>query len=133
MVNSSLSGCVILKEGQILLLNRRKTGWYELPGGKMDKSESPEETAIRELKEELLCDVEIIRKLGTKEFLHNNEPRNYHWFLAKIEENQEPKLGEPEKFEHYKYIKLKDLYGHNLSPNMQNLLSEIKNNNINLS
>ncbi len=48
-----LAGCIILKGDAILLLNRKKTGWYELPGGKIDENESAEATAIRELKEEL--------------------------------------------------------------------------------
>jgi len=127
MTKISLSGCIILDKDKILLLNRRKTGWYELPGGKIKPDETPEETAIRELKEELLCDIEIVEKFGEKEFEENGFIMNYHWFVAKLKEEQEPKVGEPEVFDHLKYISLDTLQDNKLSPNMQNLLKEINN------
>ena len=111
----------------MLLLNRKKTGWYELPGGKINEDETPEETAIRELKEELLCDIEIVEKFGEKEFEENGFVMNYHWFIAKVKEGQDPKVGEPEVFDHLKYIPLDTLQDNKLSPNMQNLLKEINN------
>ncbi len=67
MKKISLAGCVLIKENKILLLNRIKTGWYELPGGKIEDNETPEQTAVREIKEELCCDVNIIKHLGKKD------------------------------------------------------------------
>jgi len=126
MKKISLAGCIILKDNEILLLNRKKTGWYELPGGKIDDSESPEKTAIRELKEELNCDVEIVSKFGEKEFEENGFVMNYHWFNANIKDGQTPRVGEPQTFDHFKYIKLSELSNIKLSPNMQNLVKELK-------
>lgn len=40
------------------------------------------------------------------------------------------KAGEPEKFDSFKYISINELNKHKLSFNMQNLLLEIKTDNI---
>jgi 8-oxo-dGTP pyrophosphatase MutT (NUDIX family) len=45
MKKITLAGCVILQNSAILLLHRIKTDWYELPGGKINGGETPEETA----------------------------------------------------------------------------------------
>jgi ADP-ribose pyrophosphatase YjhB (NUDIX family) len=64
----SLAGAVILKDGAILLLHRKTRDCYELPGRKIDDNETPETAAMREVKEELLVDIEIIKKLGTMDY-----------------------------------------------------------------
>lgn len=124
----TLAGCAIIKDEKILLLNRTKRNWYELPGGKIDPSESAEEAAQRELKEELKCDVEIVRKLGVKDFEEDGYTMTYIWFLARIKENQNPELGEPDKFDHFKYIPLNELNNYVLSPNMKNFCLVFNNN-----
>lgn len=132
MKKINLAGCVILSGNAILLLHRIKTDWYELPGGKIDSGETPEDAAKRELKEELLCEVTIIRLLGTKDFEENGYTMGYNWFLAKIEEGQTPKIGEPEKFSEYAAIPLKDLPNYKLSTNMQNFLQALTNKEVQL-
>lgn len=56
---------VVNKQGQVLLV-RRKREWHkeahdkwELPGGKIDFGENPEETAVREAKEESGYDAKV--------------------------------------------------------------------------
>lgn len=124
----NLAGCVIIKNDAILLLNRIKTDWYELPGGKIDGKELPKDAAKRELKEELLCDIEIIKKLGRKDFTENGFKMTYHWFLAKLKRGQTFKIGEPDEFRSFRFIPLIELSNHKLSPNMQNFLSYFKKN-----
>lgn len=128
-----LAGCVILKDGAILLLHRIKTDWFELPGGKIDGDEKPEDAARRELKEELLCDVTILKKLGKKDFTWNGQIMSYTWFLAEIDDNQFPSIGEADTFKEYKYIDLSSLGNYNLSTNMQNFIAELKSGNIDLT
>lgn len=128
----SLAGCVIIYNNAILLLHRIRTNWYELPGGKIELDESPEEAAKRELKEELLCDVEIIREIGESDFEENGRTMDYYWFLAKIIEGQSPQMGEPHSFDHFEYIPLSDLAHYPLSPNMENFSQELRNGNITL-
>ena len=132
MKKINLAGCVIVQDNKILLLNRKKKDWYELPGGKIEEAETAEETAKRELNEELSCEVEIIRKIGTKDFEENGYVMNYVWFLAKIKENQIIQVGEPDIFDHYKYISFNELNNHSLSPNMKNFCLELNNQNISL-
>ncbi len=133
MAKKELAGCVILQDNSILLLHRISKDEYELPGGKVDEGETPEETAIRELKEEFQCDVDIIRELGAKDFHDNSFIGTYHWFLARIQDGQKPALGEPEKFSHYRYVPIDELEKYKLSPNMKNLLEEIKQGKIHLN
>lgn len=49
---------IVLDNGKIWLRKNERNEW-ELPGGKLDEGEQPEETIIRELKEELGFDVEV--------------------------------------------------------------------------
>ena len=52
------AGLILDKNGDILLARRAKTeplaNWYEFPGGKLEKSETPEMALVRELKEEIV-------------------------------------------------------------------------------
>ncbi len=80
-----------------------------------------------------MCDVEIIRKVGTKDFEENGYTLTYIWFLARIKEGQQPEVGETDKFSHFAYIPLSELSQYKLSPNMQNLLAEIKRNAVSLT
>jgi uncharacterized protein involved in tolerance to divalent cations/8-oxo-dGTP pyrophosphatase MutT (NUDIX family) len=133
MSRIKMAGCVILKGNSILLLHRIKKDWYELPGGKIDGNETPKETARRELKEELSCDVQILKMLGSKDFTENGRDFSYIWFLTKIKDKQKLKIGEPEVFNHFKYIPIDKLKEYKLSTNMQNLVTEIENENIKFS
>jgi len=122
----NLAGCAIINDSnEILLLHRIKRDWYELPGGKIDQGETPEETVVRELKEELQCDVEIIRQLGNKDFEEEGHVMGYQWFLSRLKEESEPKIGEPDTFDHFKYIPLSELPNYHLSLNMVNFVKEV--------
>jgi 8-oxo-dGTP pyrophosphatase MutT (NUDIX family) len=128
----NLAGCVILKGDALLLLHRIKIDWFELPGGKIDPGERAEQAAIRELKEELLCDVEIIKMLGNKDFQENGYVMNYTWFFAKIKEGQSVRVGEKDKFNEFRYIPVSDLKKYILSTNMQNFVKELESGSISL-
>lgn len=120
------SGCVILKGNSILLMHRIDKDWYEVPGGKIEEGETLEQAAIRELSEELLCDVEIIRKLGTTFFKAVNFDLDYTWFLAEIKKDQTPKIGIPKEYDEFKYIPIDKLKQHKLSSSAQNLVIAIE-------
>jgi len=126
----TLAGCVIKNHNGILLLHRIKRDWYELPGGKIDEQESAEETAKRELKEEILCDIKVKDRLGSKDFEEDGYIMTYIWFLAGLKRGQIPRIGEPNKFDHLRYVAPKDLKHHRLSPNMENLAAELENKKI---
>ena len=52
---------------EILLIKRRTvpfSGYWALPGGRVDSGETVEQTIVREVKEETGLDVAIVRKVG---------------------------------------------------------------------
>ena len=47
-----IANLLAIKDGQVLLLQKPRRGWYVAPGGKMESGESIYEAAVREFKEE---------------------------------------------------------------------------------
>jgi 8-oxo-dGTP pyrophosphatase MutT (NUDIX family) len=133
MEKISLAGCAIIEDRKILLLRRIKTGWYELPGGKIENGETAESTAIREIKEELCSDIKIVCELGKKDFIENGYSMSYTWFQACLINDQRPTIGEPERFDDLKFIELAKLKEYKLSPNMLNFTNELELGNIELN
>ncbi len=124
------AGCVILDGDKILLLHNKEKDWYELPGGKFEEEEAAEQAAKRELKEELGLDVDLVKKLGTTNFDTDKYSFDYAWFLARIKHGQKPKVTEPNRYDKFEYLSIKELGKHKLSSNMSNLLVEVKNKKI---
>ncbi|MCF8067450.1 MAG: A/G-specific adenine glycosylase [Desulfobacterales bacterium] len=59
---------VIHKKGRILITKRKQDGLlgglWEFPGGKIEKSETPDTACIREIREEINLDIEIISHMA---------------------------------------------------------------------
>lgn len=55
---------IIFQEDQLLLIQRRDTSVWVLPGGGIENEETPEDAAIREVKEETGFEIEIVRKIA---------------------------------------------------------------------
>ncbi|MBL7206196.1 MAG: NUDIX domain-containing protein [Candidatus Aenigmarchaeota archaeon] len=73
------SAVLVEKDGKFLLGERNKKnakGFWVIPGGKVEWGETIEQAAIREIKEETGLDIEIIKKIGSKEII--NTPADYH-------------------------------------------------------
>lgn len=132
MKKIELAGAILLdKDNKILLMHRNTNDrkQWELPGGKLEKNELPEQAAIRELKEELNIKVQIIKYIGFKESLENGIILKYHWYKCKIEKGV-PTLME-EKFDDIKYFSNDELLENKeLSSNMKVLISNIDIDNI---
>lgn len=62
MKHEKSCGAVILKEKQVLIV-QQASGFYNFPKGHMEKGETEEETAIREVKEEINLDIKINKSL----------------------------------------------------------------------
>lgn len=68
----SVACAIILNKGNVLVAQRSELMSlplkWEFPGGKIEDDETPEKCIIREIKEELNIEIEIIQKLEAKIF-----------------------------------------------------------------
>jgi len=93
---------VILKKGNNVLLFKRKNvhgeGTWCLPGGHMEYGETPEQTAVRETKEEVnlkICNAKVVGI--TNDFMPEKE-KHYVTIFVEAEFNEgTAKISEPEK------------------------------------
>jgi 8-oxo-dGTP pyrophosphatase MutT (NUDIX family) len=61
------AGGVIVRNGEMLLLDRPRLGQVRLPKGHVEPGESPRQTALREVREEAgYADLDIVADLGTQ-------------------------------------------------------------------
>jgi len=122
-----LAGCVITDDYNRILLLHRNTGertQWELPGGKVEEEELPEQTAIREIYEELGVEVNLIRSIGKGEFEDDENEYEYFWFLAEVADGS-PSIMEADTFDDLDYFEIEDLMSLALSANMVNLLDQL--------
>lgn len=121
-----LAGCVVRNEkGEVLLLHRNKNGiqQWELPGGKLEPGEKPEQAAVRELEEELGVTVTIRTHLGEASFTEKERSCLYVWFEAEITGENQPAICEPQTFDGLQYWSLQNIKGRaDVSANLKNLL-----------
>lgn len=54
------ASALIVDNGKVLLVHHKKLGVWLGPGGHVEKNETPEQTVIREVKEETGLDVDVI-------------------------------------------------------------------------
>ncbi len=61
-------GAAVVRHGRLLAARRtappEAAGRWELPGGKVEPGEAPDDALVREIREELGCDVTVDRWLG---------------------------------------------------------------------
>ncbi|HIH24168.1 TPA: NUDIX domain-containing protein [Candidatus Woesearchaeota archaeon] len=60
---------ILVEHGKVLLLHRIKNGkeYYVVPGGGIEEGETPEQTAVREMREESSTDISNLRLLWETE------------------------------------------------------------------
>ena len=105
------SGGVVVFGNAILLLRKYNGDWV-LPKGKVEKGESLEEAAKREVKEETGVKADIIRYLGEIHYTYKDSKNNsdgvhkiVHWYMMKSYDLQ-AKPQREEGFVEAKYIHL---------------------------
>ncbi len=81
-------GAAIIKGNQVLAAQRSSgmslAGFWEFPGGKIEANESEEEALIREIKEELTVDIQIIDYINEYSYAYDFGVVNLKVYTAEI-------------------------------------------------
>lgn len=73
----TVAAAIILNDqNQLLLVRKQNTASFMQVGGKLEENENPEQTMLREIKEEIGCEAEIKTFVGRFETPAANEPNH---------------------------------------------------------
>jgi 8-oxo-dGTP pyrophosphatase MutT (NUDIX family) len=81
-----VAGCLIVRNGKLLLIDHKKYGIWLPPGGHVEERETPDETAKRETLEETGIEVELQHASEVVEEKYIDIPRPFNVNLHKVEE-----------------------------------------------
>jgi 8-oxo-dGTP pyrophosphatase MutT (NUDIX family) len=81
-----VAGCLIVRDGKLLLIDHGKYDMWLAPGGHVEERELPDETAKRETLEETGFHVELQHSSGVVEEVFIDVPRPFNVNLHRIEE-----------------------------------------------
>lgn len=78
---------IIIKNGKVFATQRgygEFKDWWEFPGGKIEKRESPKDALVREIREELDAEIEVGELLETIEWDYPNFHLTMHCFVCSL-------------------------------------------------
>ena len=111
--------CFLIKDNKIVVTKykegNKKAGYYEIPGGKIEEGETPEQTAIREMQEETGLKISNLKYKGNMIIEYPNRIFDFDVFICNECE------GKPQNFEENtsEWIKISELL------NKEKILSNI--------
>ena len=121
--------CLIYKDDQILVVDRKKKDWPGLtfPGGHIEKDEDFNASVIREVKEETGLNIKKPVLCGIEEFKTNSEDRylmlyyKTNKFSGKLKSSNEGEVF---------WIKRKDINKYKLSLDLKRILKVMEDDNL---
>lgn len=78
---------IIIKNGKVFATQRgygEFKDWWEFPGGKIESGEGPKEALVREIREELVAEIEVGELLETIEWDYPNFHLTMHCFVCAL-------------------------------------------------
>ncbi|HIP47815.1 MAG TPA: NUDIX domain-containing protein [Lutibacter sp.] len=125
------AGGVVIKENEILMIYRND--FWDLPKGKMEKGETKEETALREVEEECsIQDLKIKKKLPTTYhvFYEDNKYKLKitYWYTMTTKDDSNPIPQKEEGITKAEFIPIKSIPNHYAE--MYRSIQELLKNNI---
>ena len=84
-----VSAAIIIEDGKVLLARRAKgeklAGYWEFPGGKREDGETIEQCLVREIREELSLDIEVVGEFDTSDYEYPGGQIRLIGLLAEIQ------------------------------------------------
>ena len=92
-------GCrgFLIKDNKICIIYEQNTGFYQIPGGALEKGETLEECCIREIKEETGCEVIVEEPIIRIDEFYGEWKFTGYYYMCKIKQNGERQLTKEEK------------------------------------
>jgi 8-oxo-dGTP diphosphatase len=75
------AGGVVVRDGSVLLVHRRRYDDWSLPKGKLEPGETWEDAALREVREETGLSCELGAFLGSTTYAPAGVPKEVRWWL----------------------------------------------------
>lgn len=101
-------GVFVFRNGKFLMGRRKgshEAGTWSIPGGYVEFGESPEEAAVREVKEETGCDIKNVRFAAvTNDYFEGGEKHHVSIWLTSDWAANEPVICEPDKCEGFIWV-----------------------------
>lgn len=104
-----VAGAFLERDGKILFLKHKKYGIWLQPGGHVEEDETPDEAAVREMKEETGLEVEVVgEEKEFESYSATDLPMPFNINLHQIEEShwhcdfqyEVRKVGDTEEYEY---------------------------------
>ena len=84
-----VSAAIIIEDGRVLLARRAEgeklAGYWEFPGGKREEDETIDECLVREIREELSLDIEVVGEFDTSDYEYPGGQIRLIGLLAEIQ------------------------------------------------
>ena len=125
---------IIKQENKFLIMRVNKTPYYHIPGGHIEIGEDSKQAVIREIKEEIGCDVQEAKLFSIEEnfWTRNNKKCHGIEFYYIIKPKQQLQMQDCEKIEndkgeekllHFKWVTLEEIKEIDLRPsNIKDML-----------
>ena len=122
-------GVIIERDGKILLGKRKRSigaGTWALPGGKLEKWESVEECAVREVEEETSIRIRGVEFVGFTEDMFEEGEHYITIFVKAKSFKGDPKIMEPEKLEEWRWVNKEEIKNMHLFLPLKNFIKKYK-------